>query len=257
MCFSYHGEADATRQHLGAVGQSMQGAETLWKRADGQFKELMNRVDQLEAQLSRAQATFEAHMNTKMNMFVQIKDVQSEWARVDAAEQSSQKQRVKKSRECMRVSMKPEQREPVDALCQADVLTRRDGAQIRLQMQDVRRDLDETMEHLESHVHATVDRDARLNSALDKLETTTKPQRHVESRRQTGPWMKHLSHDKAAQQLMASRKTEQAQSPLIENAGPVHHIIDTPKVQHEADAADVVADEWWDAQFRRGHSLQV
>ena len=43
------GEADATRQHLGAMGQSMQDAETLWKRADGQFKELMTRMDQLEA----------------------------------------------------------------------------------------------------------------------------------------------------------------------------------------------------------------
>ena len=47
------GEADATRQHLGAMGQSMQDTETLWKRADGQFKELMTRMDQLEAAVNR------------------------------------------------------------------------------------------------------------------------------------------------------------------------------------------------------------
>ena len=54
------GEADAARQHLGAVGQSMKDTEILWKRANGQFTELMTRADQLEAAVkheSQAQAT--------------------------------------------------------------------------------------------------------------------------------------------------------------------------------------------------------
>ena len=255
------GEADATRQHLGAMGQSMQDTETLWKRADGQFKELMTRMDQLEAAVkyeSRSQATFEADMSTKMNMLAQaVKDLQAEWARVDASERAHTERAKAMSQEVAgvharldeagHVALTTDQRERLDALCQADVLTKSDGAQILQQMQDVRRDLDKTMEHLESHVHATADRDVRLDGALKGLEITTKLQRRCgELETKMAELMKHLGDDKAAQQFVPSRKTEQAQSPLIEHSGPVHHIIGTPGARHEADAADA-ADEWWDA----------
>ena len=238
------GEADATRQHLGAMGQSMQDTETLWKRADGQFKELMTRMDQLEAAVkyeSRSQATFEADMSTKMNMLAQaVKDLQAEWARVDASERAHTERAKAMSQEVAgvharldeagHVALTTDQRERLDALCQADVLTKSDGAQILQQMQDVRRDLDKTMEHLESHVHATADRDVRLDGALKGLEITTKLQRRCgELETKMAELMKHLGDDKAAQQFVPSRKTEQAQSPLIEHSGPVHHIIGDPR----------------------------
>ncbi|OLP99130.1 hypothetical protein AK812_SmicGene18335 [Symbiodinium microadriaticum] len=86
-------------------------------------------------------------------------------------------------------------------------------------MHDVRLGLDKTMENLESPAHAAAE-------------------------------MKHLGDDKAAQQLAASRKTVQAQSPLVEHAEPAHHVYGTPGVQHETDAADA-ADEWWDAHDDR------
>ena len=90
-------------------------------------------------------------------------------------------------------------------------------------MHDVRLGLDKTMENLESPAHAAAE-------------------------------MKHLGDDKAAQQLAASRKTVQAQSPLVEHAEPAHHVYGTPGVQHETDAADA-ADEWWDAHDDRPISL--
>eukprot|EP00439_Symbiodinium_sp_Y106_P057008 s6081_g8.t1 len=193
-------EADATRQHLGAMGQSMQDTETLWKRADGQFKELMTRMDQLEAAVkyeSRSQATFEADMSTKMN----VKDLQAEWARVDASERAHTERAKAMSQEVAGVharldeaGLTTDQRERLDALCQADVLTKSDGAQILQQMQDVRRDLDKTMEHLESHVHATADRDVRLDGALKGLEITTKLQRRCgELETKMAELMKRLS----------------------------------------------------------------
>ncbi|OLP82434.1 hypothetical protein AK812_SmicGene36910 [Symbiodinium microadriaticum] len=81
-------DAEAVKADLGNVGLSLQKSDMFWKQADSKFSEMSKRVGQLEEALavqSRANASFEAGVNTKLDILHQmVQGMQASLCQVDA-----------------------------------------------------------------------------------------------------------------------------------------------------------------------------